>query len=652
MSESRIGARATFVLLRRALYYVWPVRFQLAVKLGLAMLGVTMMLVMPWPLKVLIDHVIMGIPVGQSPTPYPPYFAPLVTMLEGTSAEGIVILFVIFSLLFIALIGAFGSSSAARDGTDAGLAQGLDTATRSENLANISNSKVGGLLGYFEYRYQLRITHNLNHRFRSMLFGRLLALPMTHFAETSVGDSVYRVLYDTPSISRICYELAVTPVLAVFSISAIIWTTSYSFAAVPSIVWAAWAVTPLTLVVTFLMTGLARRRSAESRQAGAETTATLEEGMNNIVAVQSLGANKYERGRFEAESETSFKQFRNYMVVVIGMVALQVFIGMAMVFVVFFDVSEAIVDGRMSAGDYGVVFAYFLQLIGSTGALGALWFYLQDNIAAMARVFQTIDLPFDAEIHGDQELQMIQQGVALKHVSYSYPDGTSALTDINFAANIGEMIALVGATGAGKSTLTYLLPGFISADGGQTLVDDQDIVSYSFESLRRNVTFVFQEALIFDDTVTNNIRLGNPDASGQEIRQAAATAGALEFIDALPNGFETRLGQAGGTLSVGQKQRISIARGLVSPARVLILDEPTASLDPETEMALMAALNSERERRLLIVIAHRLSTIRSADRIYFLEQGSIVEQGSHAELMQVEGGAYRNFVNLQLGEVA
>ncbi len=160
------------------------------------------------------------------------------------------------------------------------------------------------------------------------------------------------------------------------------------------------------------------------------------------------------------------------------------------------------------------------------------------------------------------------------------------------------------------------------------------------------------EPMLFDDTVENNIRLGHPNASQEEITHAARVAGALEFIERLPEGFQTRTGQAGGTLSVGQKQRVAIARGLISPARVLILDEPTASLDPETENALISALNAERERRLLIVIAHRLSTIRTADRIYFLEDGQIVETGSHDELVQKPDGAYRRFVELQLGEAA
>ncbi len=674
MSDSRIGTRETLNLIGRAMVFVWPLRYQLAVKLVLGLIGITVVLILPWPLKVLIDHVIMDMPIGDSPTPYPPYFAPFVNMLQGFSAFEIVTIIVVFSLALIFLIGAFGSNGAARDATGAGLAQGVDTATQSENMANISDSRVSGLLGLFEYRYQLRTTHRLNHRFRSVVFDRLLTLPMTHFSDASVGDAVYRVLYDTPSISRICYELWVVPILSLYTVAAVIWTTTYSFSGVPSVVWAAWLVTPLALVFSRLITGLARKRSGESREAGAVTTASVEDGLSNFIAVQSRGAHKREQASFEKDSAESFKRFRAYLVVVISVVVIQAFIGLSMVFVVWFDVTDAIIGcsvsdfanaspglvdcpqistdlvPRMSAGDYAVLFAYCLQLVGSTGALGALWFYLQDNIAAMRRVFQIVDTSPDADAHGDRALPPVARGVSLEKVSYTYPDGTPALAEVTCEGHIGEMIAFAGPTGAGKSTLSYLIPGFITAQSGRVLIDGEDIRSFSIESLRRNVAFVFQEAVMFDDTIENNIRLGYPNASMQEIEGAARTASAMEFIERLPEGFQTRVGRAGSTLSVGQKQRLSIARGLVSPARILILDEPTAALDPETENALVSALNAERGRRLLVVIAHRLSTIRTADRIYFLDNGRVLETGSHNELMRNTDGPYRRFVELQVGD--
>ncbi len=263
-----------------------------------------------------------------------------------------------------------------------------------------------------------------------------------------------------------------------------------------------------------------------------------------------------------------------------------------------------------------------------------------------------IDDPGDAAVHGHGTLADVEQGVSINNVTFDYPDGSRALSEVTLEGRIGEMIALTGATGAGKSTLAYLVPAFVTPTTGQVLIDGVDVCSLSVASLRQQVAFVFQEAVVFDDTAANNIRLGNPEASDDEVRRAAAAAGALGFIEKLPQGFDTRLGRGGGTLSVGQKQRIAIARGLVSRAPILVLDEPTAALDPETENALVSALNAERHKRLLIVIAHRLSTIASADRIYFLNDGKVLESGSHEELMTREGGAYREYVELQMGTAA
>ncbi len=642
------GTRETLSLIARSLTFVLPYRKQIAVKLALSLVGVSVVLILPWPLKILVDHVVMGMPVGTAPTPYPPYAQPLLDLMVGLTPFEIVWATVGISLVGIVLIGAFGQG-AAGDRAEGELSEGLDTATKSENQANVSDSRVGGLLGLYEYRYQLRATHRINHDLRSMLYRRLMALPMTRFADASIGDAVYRVMYDTPSISRVCYDILVTPLVSIYAMAIVIWTTQYSFSVLPSVVTMAWLAAPMVLASTLLMTGITRRRSIASRQAGAATTATVEEGMSNIAAVQSLGANARQRESFAADSAQSFKRFRGYELMNLLLAALQGIVILGLTFYVFYDVANAIIDGRMSAGDYSVLYGFFLQIAITAGAMGALWFNLQNSVAGMKRVFDIVDMRVDADHHGTRRLPESARRVALEDVSFRYPDGTLALDGVSLEGRVGEMIALVGTTGAGKSTLAYTLPGFIQPLAGRVLLDDVDLTALRVDCVRDNVAFVFQEPVVFDDTVANNIRMGNPAASALEVEAAAHTAGALDFIEALPSGFETRLGQAGATLSVGQKQRLAIARGLVSRAPVLVLDEPTAALDPETENALIEALNAEREKRLLIVIAHRLSTIRSADRILFIESGRIIETGSHDELMRERGGAYRRFVELQVG---
>ena len=647
----RITSAETFRLLGRSLRLVWPYRRQIGVKIGLTLIGLSIVLFLPWPLKILIDHVVMGLPVGSSPTPYPPYVSWFVELLEGLSPFEIVWVIIGVSLLGIVLVGAFGGG-VARDNAGGGLSEGLDTATQSENQANESGSRVSGLLGLFEFRYQLRITHRINHGLRTLLFGRLMAWPLTRYSEASVGDAVYRTMYDTPAISRVCYDILVLPIANLFVITTVIWTTAHSFSAVPSVIVVACLAAPMVLLSTFLMTGITRRRSLASRLAGAETTATVEEGMSNVVAVQALGAGRRQRAAFAADSRESFKRFRAYMLMTLLLIVVQSVVGVGLVFYVFFDICEAVIVGRMSPGDFGVVYAYFVQLVGNLTGLGSMWFNLQNNVAGMRRVYDVVDAPVDADLQGSDVIDRVRQGVEVDNASYRYPDGTQAVVEASLEGRVGEVVALVGATGAGKSTLAYLLAGFVQPQAGSVRFDGVDARTLRVDCLRAQVAFVFQEAFLFDDTVENNIRMSAPDATHDEVVEAARIAGALAFIEALPRGFATRLGRTGGTLSVGQKQRLAIARGLVSKAPVLVLDEPTASLDPETENALVAALEAGRRDRLLVVIAHRLSTIRRADRICFMDEGRIVETGGHEALMGLPNGAYRQFVELQVGVAA
>jgi len=647
----RITSAETLALLGRSLRFVWPYRRQIAVKLALTLVGLSIVLFLPWPIKILIDHVVEGLPVGSSPTPYPVYVAWFVDLLDGLSPFEIVWAVIGVCVVGIVLIGGFGGG-VARDNASGGLAEGLDTATQSENQANESGSRVGGLLGLYEFRYQLRITHRINHALRTLVFGRLMSWPLVRFSDASVGDAVYRTMYDTPAISRVCYDILVLPIANLFVIGTVIWTTAVSFSAVPSVVVVACLAAPMVLLSSLLMTGMTRRRSLASRLAGATTTGTVEEGMSNVVAVQSLGAADRQRDDFAGDSDQSFRRFRGYALMFILLLGIQATVGAGLIFYVFFDICAAVVEGRMSAGDFSVVYAYFVQLVTNVSGLGAMWFNLQNNVAGMRRVYEVADSTVDADRQGDGAVLRPVTRIRVEGATYRYPDGTEAVRDASLEGRVGEVVALVGATGAGKSTLAYLVAGFIQPTHGAILYDGVDARELRVDDLRGQVAFVFQETFVFDDTAAANIRIGNPDATDDEIVAAARTAGALDFIEALPDGFQTRLGRAGSRLSVGQKQRLAIARGLVRATPILVLDEPTAALDPETENALVEALKAERSRRLLVVIAHRLSTIRAADRICFLDGGRIVETGSHDELMAKPDGEYRRFVDLQVGAAA
>ena len=221
------------------------------------------------------------------------------------------------------------------------------------------------------------------------------------------------------------------------------------------------------------------------------------------------------------------------------------------------------------------------------------------------------------------------------------------MNEINLDLPVGELVAIVGPTGAGKTTLAYLLPGYLRPTSGRVKFDDQDIGDAGVSDIRKQVTYVFQEHMLLSTSIRDNLLLANPSATTIEILDACQVAGAMEFIERLPDGIDTVIGKGGDTLSVGQKQRLSIARGIVRQTPILVLDEPTAALDPKTENDLVDALHRTAEGRLVMVIAHRLSTIREADRIVFLEEGQVRDVGNHESLMADPQSRYKRFVDLQ-----
>jgi ABC-type multidrug transport system fused ATPase/permease subunit len=314
---------------------------------------------------------------------------------------------------------------------------------------------------------------------------------------------------------------------------------------------------------------------------------------------------------------------------------------------VFVYVSELVVDGAISVGDFSLLFTYFLMLTFACIEVGALWIRVQETAMGLHRVFFLMDLPGEQDRPGAPPLPRLRERLVLEDVHFAYPDGTRALQGVSLEARVGEVVAFVGPAGAGKTTLAALVPRFLRPQRGRVLFDGIDVAGVTRESLRAQVAFVFQETVLFDATVEENVRLGCPHATELELLEAARVAGADGFIRALPQAWHTRLGRGGGKLSVGQRQRLAIARALVRDAPVLILDEPTSALDPETERALVTALREASRTRCVIVIAHRLSTVRDADQVVFLAGGRVLERGAPADLLARPASQFRRFVELQ-----
>ena len=642
-----LTAGDTVALLGRAITYITPFKREVWIKIGLSVLSLMPPLVLPWPIKMIIDHVIQDIPIAKGS--YPFFIAPLTHALADASKTQILIAAMLVELLLLVLIGAFGTEPGERNIMNIELAQGQDTATRTEQDSNYGFSWAGGLLGLFDYNWTVRLSQKFNHYYRSKVYERVQSLPMTALDDERIGDAIYRVMYDTPAISAVCYRLLVGPITSPLNILMTVAVLASVYGAASPVVLFAVLALPLVLIVTWPVAGLIRRNAARARTSGSTTTTTIEEGLGNIAAVQSLGGQARERKRFDADSQGSFGAYRHYMLFVIAAILVAGVFGAVLVGSVFMYVGDEVIAGKLSVGDLVVLIPYFRQIATSSILLGATWIALQDNAAGLNRVFWLMDQPSEVDPPGAAALPPVRESVRVEGVSYEYEPGQPVLNDVSFEARRGELTAFVGPAGAGKTTLAYVIPRFLEPTRGRVLVDGTDTAQVTRSSLRSQIAFVFQETTLFDMTIAENLRLGNPAATDDDLLRATKTAGIHDFVKSLPEGLDTRLGRAGSKLSVGQKQRLSIARALVCNAPIMIFDEPTSALDPDTEAQLVLALEAASRERIVIVIAHRLSTVRSAGQILFLQDGKIIERGSHRALLANPTGAYRRFVQLQTG---
>lgn len=532
----------------------------------------------------------------------------------------------------------------------------LDSVLEQNNLVLLNQITVGLLLVFFLRSVTTLVqNYNLNYigeriamDMRLGLYNHLLSMSMDFFNQRRVGELV----------SRISSDVTVMRTLLTNNVNTLLQQTLIAAGSIVVMFVLNARLTLFILVLTPIIGTMGalfgiwlRRTSTEVQDELAGSTVVVEEVLQAIRIVKSFTREAYEIGRYDTAIEKTFRAAVRVLRIrsVFGpVVAFLAFGGLSLI--LWFGGRE-VINERLTGGELIAFLIYGLTVAGAFSSLVNLYTQFQEALGATRRIFQILDTqPIIQDNPHAKPLSRVEGRITLENVSFAYEDDFEVLHNIELDIHPGEIIALVGPSGAGKSTLFNLLPRFYDPDAGTIKIDRHDIRSVTRESLRKQMAVVPQETLLFGGTIRENIQYGNLDATEEDIVEAAIAANAHTFIEELPNGYDTIVGERGVRLSGGQRQRVSIARAILKDARILLLDEATSSLDSDSENEIQEALGRLMQGRTSIIIAHRLSTIRIADRIAVLEKGNLVELGTHDELMQKTDGLYKHLYQLQFAQ--
>ncbi len=486
---------------------------------------------------------------------------------------------------------------------------------------------VAGFLSSFAMRWVARrVVENL----RRDAFSKLMTFPVSFFDAHSAGIVTSKLTFDTEQMARASTSAAVSAVRDSLTIIGMLGYMLYLD----------WRLTLIFAIMAPLMTVYLKKMSPKLREAGTtvqesmgEMTQVAEEAVTGQRMVKIFGGADYEFQRFKtAVGKNRHMQIRLARISGINSMVVELLAAMALGFVVYYAV------GKFTAGEFAAFIGALLMLIAPIKSLTGLNEDMQVGLAAAKSVFSLMDSVPEVD-SGKNTIARAKGEIEFRQVTLQYENAKRpALNQLSFMVKSGEKLALVGRSGGGKTTLVNLLPRFYSQQQGDLLLDGVDVRTLTLKNLRQQFALVSQDVILFNDTVFNNIAYGLlRDSSEPEVIEAAKAAHAWEFIQQLPNGLYSQIGDRGVRLSGGQKQRLAIARAILKDAPILLLDEATSALDTESEQHVQAALDTLMQNRTTIVIAHRLSTIENADRILVMEQGEIVESGTHAELLAMYG---------------
>lgn len=584
-----------------ALRLVRPYWRWLLIVVTAMLLETAMSLASPWPLKIVLDSVFGGLPLPAS-----------AAWLAGASPDRLRVLNVaVVATVAIALLQAASA--------------------------------------YLNAYYTVSIGQWIAHDLRQSVYAHLQRLSMSYYDRQQVGPLISTITDDINAVqdfvSTSLLDIFID-VLTIAGMLAVMFSLNWNFTLV------ALAVTPLVALFAYRLRATVKQATRDVRLRQSEIVSIVQEGLGAIRVVKAFAQGAFERERLAAKSRESVhaalyaRRVRSLLgPVVTGLVAL----GTAAV--LWFG-ARLVIEGAMTAGALVVFMTY----------LGKLFRPIQDlarastNIAQAAVGLERVRAVLDTDERlprspHPRRLETVEGRVEFHGVTFGYTPDRPVLRDVSFAATPGQLIGLVGPSGSGKSTLVSLIPRFYDPSAGTVTIDGIDVRDFTIRSLRRQIGFVLQDTQLFYAPIWQNLAYGKPDATRDEIIGAARLAQAHEFIEALPEGYDTLVGQGGLTLSGGQRQRLGIARAMVRDARILILDEPSSGLDSESERLVFEGLGRLLRGRTTFVIAHRLSTIRNADCILVLDQGRVVERGTHDELVAL-GGLYADMLRLQRPEEA
>ena len=491
---------------------------------------------------------------------------------------------------------------------------------------------VVGALAMLGTNFVIRAALRMVFRLRCALFEHLQKLSLSFHDATKVGDSLYRVAWDTYAVQTLLNNAivpATTATLTLVGIAVLMalrdWRVTVTALAIAG---------PLVMLIRRLDRPMTRY-SLRLHERESDVSSRVQEALTAIRAVQAFAREPLERERFERQAAASLHANLHLTLLQTGsqmVVSVLMAVGTA---AVLWLAGRRALEGALTPGDVVLLAAYLVMLYRPLETLAYTAVAVQGAAAGARRVLALLDVrPDVADAPGAAPLPgRAFGGLAFEHVTFAYGAGEPALRDVSLDVRPGEVVAIVGASGAGKTTLASLVVRFYDPQAGRITLDGYDLRALTLRSLRENVALVLQDPIVFGATIRENIAYGRPAATAEEVERAARAANAHEFIAALPEGYATVVGERGVTLSGGQRQRVAIARAFVKDAPVLILDEPTSAVDAENERAILEALARLMKGRTTLIIAHRLSTIRHADRIVVLEGGGVVEQGTHTELL-------------------